>query len=357
MATKATAPKKPEVKAKAKKETPKVTSKVEEPVTTVPVKVSKIEEAKAKKCLQRIEEGVKGMADSWYDVSIAMKDAYENGYAEICGYENFRTYVEGTLDIKYRMAMYFVNAGKTLVRLDIPKERVAEIGITKFKEVVPMLEEITESTKNEDRMKTRTEKLLNMAETKSSRELADELRRTPKKEAQPEKLRLSCKFEAEQGRVVSDALAIAAGEIGNTEVSNGLNHICSEWVMMKGTTGGRSSIEDHIKYLEKTFEVKLTVTEGGKKTSKTKEAEKSGKKIEKQEAVKAPEPEQESAIDLDALDRKGLEAFVKKHDLDVSFTKKTTDDQLRDMIVTECNREPEPVKATGEKSAEQILGL
>lgn len=206
-------------------------------------------------CKERIEGSITKITTAFFDLATGLEEAYRNDYAGEWGYDNFRHYVEGRLDMKYRRAMYLVECGKAIKQLQLGRDQVAKIGWTRFKEIAPIVQE-----KPED-----AERYLDMAESMSTRELQEELRNevqtTDGRGATAPAMRMSLKFEGPVMNTMNDALATAATEIGTEDVHACLQHITAEWLLTKGAASEMSTLEDWMAHLEKIYGVSLTKVE------------------------------------------------------------------------------------------------
>jgi hypothetical protein len=70
--------------------------------------------------------------------ALARLQANENWWQD-AGYQNFKDYVEGSLGIGYRKAMYMIEFYKTLLELDVPWVKLGGIGWGKINRIVSVL--------------------------------------------------------------------------------------------------------------------------------------------------------------------------------------------------------------------------
>lgn len=294
----------------------------------------------AKKCLDKIVGCWKQASASYYDIAVAVNEAYDKHYAEVCGYPNFESFVEKTIGMGYRTAMYLKDCGEAIKRQNIPRDRVESIGWTKFKELAPALKGTAELSPA--KAAVAVDRLLKKGETMSTKALQEDLKKGKERPSvSDERVRLNMAFEAEPGSIVMDALRLAFNELGTEVPSTAIVHICTEWMALKGASGGTLSINDMIAHVERTYGVKIgsvvaAVEAAGKKqkAAKAVEEEPATKQRRKRgvaESVVEPvaEAESEEEVDLEALDKAGMLEFIKQYKLDVPKAAKMKEDALR----------------------------
>ena len=302
---------------------------------------TKTQKERAQKCLQQIEKDARTMTAAFYDLAIHIYEAYEGKYAQLCGYANFEEYAEKHLPFGYRQAMNFKECGEMIQKLNIPKEKVERVGMTKFKDLLPSLSDVAELP--QERAAKQVEKLLEKGEKKSVRELQAEFQRQRAKPATPERFVLrNLIFDTHQGSIVADALKVAYAEIGAEDNVSAIVHICDEWLTLRGEGGVATTLEDYIAMIERKFHVKVSVSTPAKsekapkttpkKTDITPKKESLEDVADSLEAMEDENEEEVVEVDLDEMDKKALLALLKEQGLDIPNAKSMTEKQLRQAI-------------------------
>ncbi|MDR1945988.1 MAG: hypothetical protein LBQ51_02320 [Desulfovibrio sp.] len=214
-----------------------------------------LHEGAALRCKDRIEEAIKDYTKSFYIISLGFLEAYENNYASIWGFENFSEYVKEHLGMDPRVAYSMVDIGKLIRKFGIEVEQAQRIGWTKLAVVSTAIRGKTEDIS----------RYLEMAENMSREALKDALKAevqvTEARGATTEIMRMSLKFEGDLAGIMSDALALAYGDIGKEDASFGLTHIAGEWLVARGSAPTGASLEDYISFIHKFYGVRLVRAE------------------------------------------------------------------------------------------------
>ena len=183
---------------------------------------------------ERIIELRETIEQSWFEISLLLKDIYENNLFEEWGYNSFEDYVKSELDLEYRNAMYRVKIGQTISELEISKEQIAELGWTKFKEIIPILmDEKLGLTKSKINKIIKAVEPMSVRETK---ELVSRIKEEQKngKTADVKEIskanKVKFSFNDEQLQVVKEAISVAKEMIDTDNDSLALEYICAEWL-------------------------------------------------------------------------------------------------------------------------------
>jgi hypothetical protein len=203
-------------------------------------------------CREKIKMAAANVGNSYYELCEQLHAADLNRYWAEWGFDSFEAYADKELDIGYRKARYLASMYDAFLKANITRDQVVHIGWSKVKEICPLITADPKSAK----------KWLKEAEKKGIRELAETIRVSKGAPARPDVVRLSLKFEPADGKIVTDALVTAFGEIGEEKADKGIAHICGEWIMTKGAGSPATTLDDWVTYLEKLFGVTLTVEEG-----------------------------------------------------------------------------------------------
>jgi hypothetical protein len=208
-------------------------------------------ERAAFRCKDRIGDALGKSTLAFYDLSCALLEAYDEDYPKVWGFTNFIDYVESELGMKYRSAYYLVEVGRIIKKYNIDTDQAKRIGWTKMKEITSYIQAKPDEAS----------RYLDMAENMSRRELQDQLssevKVTDSAEGRPQVMRVSLKLEADAASILSDALALAYGDLGREDVSMAFQHIASEWLVARGGTPGGVTLETWLQYLEQAYGVKL----------------------------------------------------------------------------------------------------
>lgn len=238
-------------KAPAKQTPPKKPVETEVEVVEEEQLAPEVIEANAADCRERILSAQTAISDNFYELADALAEADTQKYHVQWGFESFEQFCNAELDLGYRKARYLIEVNKAIVAAGLTKEAVTHIGWTKLKEIAAPIQKDPESAG----------KWLKEAEKKTTKELIDAVRLSKGTPPKPDVLRVSAKFDAEGGKIVSDALSVAYGDINQEDVNAALLHICSEWLTFKGAGGETATAEDYAKFIETRFAVKVTLEE------------------------------------------------------------------------------------------------
>ncbi len=171
------------------------------------------------------------------------------------GFTNFQDYVESEVGFTLRKAMYLIDIFRKLSRLSIPKERVLEVGWTKAKTIVKVLD-------NEN-----ADVWIEHAKTVSSVQLEKDVKAAidqvvPDGPAQEGNVvRFSVKLQDEQIQIVNNAVDRAMSDLTTDSRGYALQMVCMEWLGSR--TGNKErKLQWWADMIEKTYGVKVNITEG-----------------------------------------------------------------------------------------------
>jgi hypothetical protein len=208
--------------------------------------------AAAYECREKIQKSLQNIESDFCDLAEALHSADQNRYFAEWGHNSFEEFAEKELEMGYRKARYLVEIHDTILKVGLSRDQVIRVGWTKMRELSGPLKEDPKGAK----------KLLAEAEKKTVKELMDSIRIRKGVKARSEVLRISVKFDASAGKIITDAVNLANGEIGEENLPKALAHICGEYLMLKGGGAQVSTLEDWIAYINKSFGVILVVSEG-----------------------------------------------------------------------------------------------
>jgi hypothetical protein len=210
-------------------------------------------EQAAFRCKDRIGDALGKSTLAFYDLSCGLMEAYDENYHKIWGYANFVDYVEAELGMKYRSAYYLIEVGRIIKKFNIDTDQAKRIGWTKMREITSYIQKTPDDAN----------RYLDMAENMSRRDLQEQLQSesevkvTDAVNARPQVMRLSLKLEADAASIISDALALAYGDLGREDAVMAFQHIASEWLISRGGTPSGVTLDTWLSYLENSYGVKL----------------------------------------------------------------------------------------------------
>lgn len=164
-----------------------------------------------------------------------------HGHWQAKGFETFKEFIESEFGLHYRKAMYLIQIYTALVNSGVSWEKVKELGWTKLKEIVHLLNE-----ENVDQWVERAKELstLNLIEYVKSADKGEPADETAVEGEQvttktTDLYPMTFKVHADQKTTIRDALDKKRIEI-NTEFDNmALESICLDYI--GGTTGKKKS--------------------------------------------------------------------------------------------------------------------
>ena len=240
------------------------------------------------------------------DYARLLAEAYHKEFFRKWGFETFDEYCIEELDTHYRKAMYMIDIIDKVDALKLSKKEVAALGWTKMKDLALVIDE-----KNVAQWMKKAKKM-------TSRELTQAVQTARRKDTKGKDIPVITTMTLRMGQSEADIITEALGQAKKLCESENdvvaLEMICQDWMMEKGASPERSSLDSHVSYLEGVYGVKISYKEAAKKKAepKKKAAKKAAKKKAakkkakaKEEAVDKPEetaaPETTEAQDLDDL--------------------------------------------------------
>lgn len=241
---------------------------------------------------QEILEAHKTIEVSYVDLAKLLSEAYHKEFFREWGFTDFKEYCETEVGTQYRKAMYLVDVADCVKKHGLSTAKIAKLGWTKMKDLAAV---ITEDNAKE---------WMDKAEKLSTRDLAEQVKIHRKEEggargAAPSLTTMKFTMGEAEANVITEAIEEAKKLLEGGDSSQqsvlALEMICQDWLEMKGTTPTRSSLSNHVKYLERVYGVKLTITKGKAKVKEVEEEPeeeeapvKAKGKAKKEEPVKAP---------------------------------------------------------------------
>lgn len=175
------------------------------------------------------------------------------------GFNTFEQYSDDELGIQKRKAYYLTDVWQMVKDFRLPKAKVQKIGWTKMRELKGVID--VENAKE----------ILALAAKLSHRQLKEEIfkkytRKDTKNRTLPTLTTMTFKMQSDESSILTDGLEQAKALIESDNNVTALVHIVQSWLEDLGATPKARTIEDEVKYIEKTYGVKVTV-EGGKKAA------------------------------------------------------------------------------------------
>ena len=185
------------------------------------------------------------------------------GHPLYYGVGSFRRYVEEELSVSYRKARWLISIYETFAPLGVTEEQAAEIGWTKLRAMLPVV--------NEDNL----EDLMEFAKDHNRAELEEKIQTeyvdAGTEDTKVKKVTATFAFIEADYDVVESAIEAAQSELdGDPTKSEGIMLICSEWGTL--TQNFDQPLDVAIEQLEKRYGVTLQVVKG-ERTGDEEEAE------------------------------------------------------------------------------------
>lgn len=198
---------------------------------------------------------VERQAENDYTLGGVLAEIKREGIYQRLGYDGkkgFEEYIENSLGIHYRKAMYLIQIYEHFRQLEIPEERLAEIGWSKAKE----LTNITDRAKFDE--------LYEFAKDNTRDALIEHIRSTVNAgdgsgggTTTATKITRNFKLFEDQATTVDRAIAAAKTQAGSDDDNAALEHICAEWSIMQ--EGNQFSLEETLALVEARFNVSLQI--------------------------------------------------------------------------------------------------
>ena len=230
--------------------------KTEAKSTSGKVKQSSVKLTTSEQCREAILVARDRVDSGYMDLSKLLHQAYYKEFYVEWGHEDFRSYCDAELGTDYRKAMYLVDIWDKVRKLNLPLKEVEAIGWSKMKEVAAVIDE-----KN-------AKEWLTKAKEMSARDLQEAVRLVRKSDGTlgdtvPKITTMSLKMSESEAGIILDAIEEAKKLCENDNPVVALGMICQDWSESQGQAPKRASLEDHIKFLERVYGVKLSYGEEG----------------------------------------------------------------------------------------------
>lgn len=214
---------------------------------------------------QQIKTTYQAIDRGFLDLSSLLSEAYHNDYHVLWGFDRFEEYCNTELDVHYRKAMDLIGIWDKVKELDLPRSEVDALGWSKMRNIASVIDEKNQSD------------WLEKARTMSARDVSDAVKLVRRKADGgtsgdvPSVHVMKLVMSDAEASLILDAIEEAKRlcETDNSVVALGM--ICQDWGEIRGAMPQRATIEDHIRFLEKTYSVELSFKP--KKKTKTQKAE------------------------------------------------------------------------------------
>jgi len=203
---------------------PKLKTKVRAS-TTIKRTVKSEEEPKSLR--DRNKDNANSIQRSWYHLSKDLVETYDSDiYSRDWGFNTFREYVENELRLDYRLAMWRVGMGRTIIKHGITEKQVMSINWTTFKEISHLF--------TDDTTTAEVTEMLKGVENKSYQEVQSYVKDEKTKRlggTLTRQVKMLFKLSDEQAVCVEKAIAGAMRLADTDNHSVGLEYLCNEWLM------------------------------------------------------------------------------------------------------------------------------
>ena len=199
---------------------------------------------------ERMKEGVKSVSSSYLVLAEGLDAIFEGKYYEAWGFMDFESYCSAELDFSSRKARYLIKVWKMIKDYDIHRDRAEKIGWTKLNVIKKVV--------NDENV----EEWLVKAEEMSVSRLEEEIASLTTKGSSPAPVILKIKMDEDEAPVITEALTAAKRIRQVDNNTSALEMICLDWLESQGISNEKRPIQEHIKYLEKVYGVKLEVAAG-----------------------------------------------------------------------------------------------
>lgn len=250
--------------------------------TKTKTRTSSVEISREDVVRQQIKNTYQAIDRGFLDLSSLLSEAYHNDYHVRWGFDRFEEYCNNELDVHYRKAMDLVGIWDKVKELDLPRSEVESLGWSKMRNIASVINEKNQAD------------WLEKARTMSARDVADAVKVVRRKADNgvssgevPSVHVMKLVMSDAEASLILDAIDEAKRlcETDNSVVALGM--ICQDWSEIRGAIPQRATIEDHLRFLEKTYSVELSFKP--KKKTKTQKAETEAI-IEEAEAAKKGKP-------------------------------------------------------------------
>lgn len=199
---------------------------------------------------KKLLEAAMKIEHGYIDLALFAYEADKNEFYKKWGYSEFEEYAEKELHMKYRKLKYFIKIGKKVSDLNLPKEKLEQLGWSKVSAITAVL-------KNEN-----AEEWIEKAETMSVRELVEAVKVTKQNDPNtpvPKITTITLKLTEAIAGTILDAIETAKKLTESDNQALALEMICSDWLEAQDAIPVKTSLDQKIKYMEKVYDIKVEV--------------------------------------------------------------------------------------------------
>lgn len=238
--------------------------------------VSKVKQSRQEVVRAEIKDKYAAIESGYVDLSKLLHEAYYKEYHIEWGYEDFRGYCGAELDVNYRKAMYLIEIWDKVKKFNLPVKDVEKLGWTKMKDIASVIDE-----KN-------AKEWMKKAKEMTSRDLTEAVKISRKKDTGdttvPSITTLTLRMSEAEANIILDAIDEAKKLCESDNAVVALGMICQDWSEQRSVEPNRSTLDDHISYLEGVFGVKMSYKAKGGKKAEDAAVEETLKEAEKKAA-------------------------------------------------------------------------
>jgi hypothetical protein len=199
-----------------------------------------------------IQKEKKNIEKGYIALAQLLHETWENAYFIRWAYDSFQEYCQEELGIQYRRAKYYVSIADTVKKLGIEWEEIEDIGWTKMRVLLPIIEEDPKGW-------------ITLAEAHPVRELeamvkdAKDLGIDITSQGDEKVISLSLKMTQSQADIIFSALDKAKEAIESESNEMALEQISYDYVMSIEDTN--TPLPNIISWIERNYGVKIEVKE------------------------------------------------------------------------------------------------
>jgi hypothetical protein len=233
-----------------------------------------IDKKEAKDIRNRAKGYIDNIEQSWFELSQLLVEIYDSEIYKTWSDEftTFEKYCEQELGLSYRIALFRLNMGRSIVDFGIKQSQVEGLGWSKFKELCTLF---TKDMAKEDvynilkEVKTRKMTFAEVADYVRSQKVIRHGGENVKK------VRHIFTLTEQQNDVVDEALKEAMSVASTDNTSLALEYICAEWLDSHNPAFAQKvlpSLQEHAAKAAVKAKHKEHANKGVKRAKKTKEA-------------------------------------------------------------------------------------
>ncbi len=212
---------------------------------------------RAERCRRVIEEANRNINVGFYDLALGMFEAAENAYVDAWGFKTIEDYANEVLGFGRRKAFHFIECGRAIRACPLlTRERVEKLGWTKLAMIAGRVLMLPSSA----------QMYLELAESKSYRELKQEIQKLESEETEREATKSGevfylrgIKLDGEDAKIVETALRLVTEMLPAPSMGAAITKICADWILLNQEVSSLD-IDSWVGYLRSAFGVKIDVS-------------------------------------------------------------------------------------------------